>query len=398
MITEVTPIEELKDMYEEVFLATTTLVTKIAPASVLNAHAYGTAKLGQKVLKDVATIEANIFPETSFGIHLDNILQLRGLPARFGALESTSYVRLHAVAGTVYPSGGGTPVSFTGKHGQIFSLDADVTIGSIGFGYGKVRCTSTGADGLVDPLTINQIAANAPVGHEYVVNEYRAQGGQDAEVDELARRRAKEGANILASGTLAKYEQVFMKIDPRVLRIYNGGMNIFGQFILYVSSVNGVDFSAPEFLTITNESFAFLSLTEQASGLELRNIDSLPIDISMRLQTDGTATNDDLRRNMQINMQKHLDWRFWEFGQTVEWDDLLAVAKATKGVDYVLDNYFIPSSDIVTGINELPRIRSFTIYDVGGVILSSDTGNLNPLYFPNQPDFIAQQTLFNNTP
>ena len=394
MITEVTPIEELKNMYEELFLASTNNVTKIAPASVVNAHAYGTAKLGQKILKDIATLEANIFPETSFGTHLDNIAQLRGLPTRFGALESTSYVRLYAPNGTVYLAG---VVQFTGKHGVDFDLEADVTIGTLGFGYGKVRSTSTGEDANVDPLTINQII-NPPLNHEYVINEYRASGGQSSEIDGLFRERIKEGVNILATGTLSKYEQVFMKINPRVLKIYSGGLNLFGQHIIYVSSVNGVDFLPAEFLTITTESFAFLSLTEQISGLELRNLDMLPIDISMRLETDGTATNDDIRRNMQISMQKYLDWRFWSFGQTVEWDDLLEIAKRIKGVDYVLDNYFVPSADIVTGQFELPRIRSFTIFDVDGVILSSDSGNLNPLYFPNQPDFIIQQTLFQNTP
>jgi hypothetical protein len=394
MITEVTPIEELKDMYEELFLASTNAVTKIAPASVVNAHAYGTAKLGQKILKELATVEGNIFPNVSFGTHLDNIALLRGLPERFGALESTTYVRLHATAGTTYVAG---VVQFKGKHGLIFNLEANVTIGSIGFGYAKVRSVAQGDDTLVDPLSLNEII-NPPVGHEYVINEYRAQNGQSAEVDDLFRRRIIEGANILASGTLSKYEQVFMKINPRVLRIYNGGMNFFGQYVIYVSSVNGVDFTSSEFLSITNEANQYLSLSEQASGIELKNIDYIPIDVSMRIQIDNTATNDDLRRNMQINMQKYVDWRFWEFGQQIEWDDLLEIAKRTKGVDYVLDNYFVPNVDVPTGTLELPRIRSFTIYDVDGVIISSDTGNLNPAFFPNQPDFIAQQTLFANTP
>jgi hypothetical protein len=381
-------------MYEEMFLANTNIVSLISPESVVNAHAYGTAKLGQKILKDVATNEANIFPDSAFGTQIDAQLQRNGLPPRFGAIESTTYLRIVADPGTIYDH---TTVTFTGKHGEVFELEATFTMNALGFDYKKVRSTGTGVAANVDPLTINRIV-NPPTGHRYVLNEYRAQGGQDTEDDELARRRLKEGVNILATGTLAKYEQVFMKVNPRVLRIYNGGMNGNGQFVIYVSSVNGVNFNSGEFATIVSLSNQYLSLTEQQAGLELRNVAYYPIDVSLRAILQGGADIDRVRLDMQVAMQKHVDWRFWEFGDTVEWDDLLAVAKRIRGVDYVFDNFFTPGSDLVPPAFELPRIRSFTLYDENGVILSSSASTLNPLFYPNQPQFITQQTLFNSIP
>lgn len=394
MITPPTTIEQLKTMYEEMFLANTNLVTLISPESVVNAHAYATAKLSQKILKDVANNEANMFPDSAFATQIDAQLQRNGLPPRFGALESTTYLRIVADPGTIYDH---TTVSFTGKHGEVFQLEATFTMNALGFDYKLVRSTGTGISANVDPLTINRVV-NPPSGHRYVLNEYRAQGGQDVEDDELARRRLKEGVNTLATGTLAAYEQVFMKINPRVLRIYNGGMNGNGQYVIYVSSVNGVNFTNPEFAAILASSNQYLSLTEQLAGLELRNITYLPIDVSYRAILQGGADVDRVRLDSQVSMQKHVDWRFWEFGDTVEWDDLLAVSKRIRGIDYVFDNFFTPGSDIVPAAFELPRIRSFTLYDENGAILSSSASTINPLFYPNQPQFLLQQTLYNSIP
>lgn len=390
MITRPTTIEELKDMFSEMFLANTSLITKITAGSAMNATAYGVAKLSQKILKDVGILESQLFPDSAYGTYLDDLSLREGVPARFGALEGTTYIRLVAPAGTFYDK---TIVQFTGKHGVIYELDDDVTVSALGFDYGKVRATTTGETTNVEPLSINRII-NPPVGHQYVINEYRAQNGQDTENDELFRKRIKEGANILSTGTLAKYEQVFIKLNPRVLNIYFGGINLSGQYIIYMSSVNGVDFSAGEFLTMLTNANDFFSMTEQVAGIELRNINWYPVDISMRLELDGTVAADDVRIAMQIAMQKYLDWRFWEFGQKVEWDDLLEISKQTLGVRRVLDNYFVPHVDLLPATFELPRVRSFTIYDTAGAILSNVAGTLNPAYFPNQPQFVLQQTLF----
>ncbi len=93
-----------------------------------------------------------------------------------------------------------------------------------------------------------------------------------------------------------------------------------------------------------------------------------------------------------------LDWRYWRCTEKVQWDDLLLVAKQTRGVKRVLDNYFLPDQDINTNDFELPRIRFFGIYDEDGNPLSVGGNTLNPAFFPNQQDTITQLTLYNSIP
>jgi len=393
MITDISSIETLKDAFEELFLATTNNVTKIAPGSVVNATAFGVGKVSQKILKDVAVLESNIFPESAFGTLLDDIARRNGIPDRFGASQSSTFVRVVGDVGTFYDK---AIVTFTGKHGVVFELDNDVTIGALGFDYVKVRSTSLAESANVDPLTINQVLPAPPIGHDLVVNEFRATGGRDAEDDDTFRKRIEQGVNILATGTLAQIEQVFLKINNNVLRVYKGGVTTSGAFKLLVSSVNGIDFTTTEFDEMIEQSDEFLSLTEQSSGIVLENVTTFPLDISMRLELIAGADGDATRIAMQISMQKILDLRFYTFQDKIEWDDLLVVAKQAEGVKRILDNFFFVNGarvDIVPPDFTLPRIRSFTLFDVDGVIISDVTGILNPTFFPNQPDFILQQTL-----
>jgi hypothetical protein len=394
MITKPTTVEQLKDLFNEMFLSTTNKVSKVSAGSVVNATSYGVAKVGQKILKDIANLEANIFPESSFGTLLDVIAQRYGVPPRLVATGSSTYIKLIGTVGTLYDV---ATVTFKSTDGIDFLLFNSVTIGVEGFEYAKIYSTTAGLNTNVDPFSVNQVTP-VPVGNGAVANEYRAFGGRDQESDDLFRQRIIEGGNILATGTLSMYEQVFQKINPKVLRLYKGGQNNLGQYIIYVSPSNGADFTPTEFQQIKDQAENFLSLSESAQGLDLQNIAWLPIDVSMRLILNAGANPDTVRKNMQIQMQKILDWRYWKFTEKVEWDDLLLVAKQTRGVKRVLDNYFLPDQDINTNNFELPRIRLFGIYDEDGNPLSVGGNTLNPAFFPNQADVITQLTLYNSIP
>ena len=124
--------------------------------------------------------------------------------------------------------------------GIAFTLEQDVVIGANGYAYGKVRATSNGANTNVDPLSINRMNV-IPQGHLSVTNEYRASGGRDYEDDELFRQRIKDSVNQLSRNTMSYMEQVFMKINDRVLRLHKGGVTADGKMNLIVVSVNGQD-------------------------------------------------------------------------------------------------------------------------------------------------------------
>ncbi|MDA7514169.1 baseplate J/gp47 family protein [bacterium] len=393
MITKPTSRQKLKELFLQLFLSNTSKVSKVSKGSVVDATAHGISSISQRILKDIAVIESNIFPESAFGTYLDDIALRNGIPARFSQIGSTTFIRLFGDVGTTYLAATNT---FTGNHGIVFELLSDVTIGSTGIAYAKVSSTSQGKQTNVDSLTITRVLPSAPIGHSAVLNEFTANGGQDNESDDIFRNRIKRGVNQLATGTLALYEQVFQKINSNVLSIYKGGYNASGKLVVYIATVNGVDLNVSELQSISDESFDFLSLSEQIGGLELRNINYEPIDVSLRVELELTADADTVRKTMQVNMQRVLDWRTWEFGNFVEWEDLAIAAKQTTGVKRVLDNYFTPSNDIQPLDFYVPRIRSFTMYDIDGVIISDATGVLSPTFFPNQEDFLIQQTLISS--
>lgn len=389
MIIKPTTVERLAKLFQDYFLAQTSKVSKVSVGSVVNATSYGVAKVAQKILKDIALLESNIFPDVAYGEGLDNIAERDGLPARFGALGSSGYVKVFAASGTTYSS---ASVTFTSIEGLVFDMVADVTVGDAGFAYIKVQSQSTGEETNVPAFSINTIN-NAPVGHEFVTNEYTLRGGRDAESDDELRRRIKNYVNIAATSTLAKYEQVLINQNGNVLGLYKGEVQSSGLIKFYVSSVNGADFSAGELTALENALLPYLSASEQDAGVDIANVEYFEFAVSLRVETDGVTSNDDIRRNMQVAMQKVLNWADYEFESSIDWESLLIAAKQTRGVVRVLDNYFSPRADLYPRDLQLPRIKGFTLYNENGSILSDDNGVVTPTYFPNQSDWILQQTL-----
>ena len=90
-------------------------------------------------------------------------------------------------------------------------------------------------------------------------------------------------------------------------------------------------------------------------------------------------------------MNKLFDYRFWKYGNKVEWENMLFVAKGVDGVRYVPDSNFFPNADINVPMYYLPRIRSFVMRDMDGNIIEDNRGILANVFYPNEIDdnFIA---------
>ena len=394
MITKITPVQELKEIFLEILLNKTDKINDIGADSVLNGIAYGCGKIGQKCLVNQAIVEGHIFPDTAYGEYLDQLAAIRGVAPRFGAAGSSTYVRLIADEGTTYFKDVQTFISTSGIN---FSLEEDVVIGINGYAYAKVRCDQTGLDTNVDPLSINKVNP-IPTGHIVCTNEYRATGGRDEEDDELFRQRIKESINQLARTTLSYLEQVFMKINNNVLRLHKGGIDVNGRLNLIVVSVNGQDFTEEEFNEILSRSEEFLSLSELLRtstdyALKLNNVNWLPIDVQFRVDIDPAYDQDRIRREIQIQMSKLFDYRFWKYGDKVEWENLLFAAKNVDGVRYVPDTHFFPHSDINVPKYQLPRIRGFVLRDLNGNIIEDNGGVLSEVYYPNDIDYSFQASV-----
>lgn len=394
MITKITTVEELKQIFTEALINNTDKVTKISDGSVLNGIAYGSAKLAQKVLKDVAIVEAHLFPDSAVGEYLDNIAKLRGVAPRLGQSKGSTYIRVVGTPGTTYIPN--THV-FNGK-GENFDLVEQVVIPDTGFTYAKVKSQSFGSNVNISALAINRVNP-IPAGHDYAINEFKVEGGRDFEDDDLFRRRIKEEVNVLAKSTISYLEQVLRKINPDVLRVKNLGLNNVGDVIIAVSTVSGAELTNSELQEITLKSEQFLSMNElkpnglNSYGIEFRNVSYFPIDVSFRADIDDSFDLEQVRKNIQIALNKVIDWRTWQDGSVIDWIDLINAVKGVRGVNRVLDNNFYPMTHTEVPRGYLPRMRGFTMMNLQGVIIKDLQGFLNPNFYPSIADLAYQATV-----
>ena len=399
MITKIISIDTLKQMFVEILLNKTNKISDISNESVLNGLAYGCSKLAQRLLVNQGVVEGHLFPDTAYGDYLDDIAASRGIAPRFTSCGSTTYVRVQAAPGTVYPEG----CTFTSSNGIQFKSTEDYTVGIDGYGFIKVNSTQGGSASNVDALTINTISSNVP-GHIACTNDYAATGGMDNESDDDFRIRIKESVNQLARNTMSYLEQIFMKINQKVLRLHRGGVDEKGRIILIVVSVNGQDFTNDEFNEILSQSEEFLSLNEitrdTVSGFPITLVNTrwYPVDIDFRCDIDPAYDQAVVRRNMQLAVSKLFDYRYWGVNEKVEWENILYAIRNVDGVRYVSDAYFLPNSDINITNYRLPRVRGFVVRDLGGGVLSDNYNNTaqftyNDYFFPNENDKNFQQSV-----
>lgn len=392
--------KERKNLFIETLLNHTNNVSKVAPLSVLDGIATGVSKISGKAEKDIILHLSKLFPDFAFDSQLDQVAENFGVSSRFGSSGSSTYLKIVGDPGTTYNQ---TLNTFKSSSGIEFQLEEPTfTISSFGWGYAKVKSLTVGKQTNVDPLTITTITPQ-PSGHRYVINEVKAEGGRDVESDELFRVRIKDGANILARGTLAMLEQKLMTINQKVLKCYYNGITNEGKIRISIVTQNGVNLSLTELNQLSMDSWDYFCFTEnrpfgtQFYGVEFVNVQWQPFDISFRVDYDVAVNLDDIRIEIQTKISKYIDFRLFNPSkQRVEWDNLLEIVKSCKGVKYVPDQYFYPNIDIAVDVHRLPRLRGFLMLDLQGQILQNFAGTLSPIYYPATPDFSYQQTVLNN--
>lgn len=388
--------EERKQLFTEILLNKTNKINKITDNSVTGGVGYGIAKVSGKAEKDIVLALGKLYPDTAFGSQLDQVLQDQGLAERFTASQSSTYVKVVGDVGTTYIAGTHT---FTSVDGIQFDIEEGTVLGDEQFDYIKVRSVDSGLKTNVKPATINKITP-IPTGHKFCVNEYQASGGRDLEDDQLVRPRIKEGPNILAKSTISLIEQAFMKINSNVLKCIYQGINANGQLKIAIVTQNGIDLNSSELNTLIVRGEQFFGLSElrpfgrRSFGIQLVNIQWQTFDVSFRCELLGSAIPDNVRIDIQTKISKYIDFRYFKSGvDKIEWDNLLEIVKNTKGIKYIPDEYFYPRSDIPTDPNKLPRLRGFLMLDLKGTVINTQTGTLNPVYYPQVADFSYQQSI-----
>ena len=379
-------IANLKNLWIEMFLNKTDRVSNIADGSVLNGVAYGTAKVAQKAIKDIAIVEAQIFPKSATGEYLDKSAALFGVSPRKEALGSSTYVRVFAEPGTHYEVG----TKFISKNGVQFTVDQPFTVDKSGYGYISVRSVITGSATNVEANSITEVSPR-PLTHIECTNEYAAIGGRDYEDDETFRNRIINYNNKLSTDTMEGWTQIFQDLDPRILKVMNVGLGEDGKTHIYLVTQNGSFFTDDELEELLTKATPYFGLTEldlqgNTLGIVIENAKWMYVGgeegVDFRVELSSNAVIADVRKNIQIAMTKYLDFRFWEAGKKVEWDDLLEVVKTAEGVKYVPDEYFFPYFDEEVPLNMLPRIKGFRMRDLEGNILYDSGSSLSNIFYP----------------
>ncbi len=388
--------EERKQLFAEILLSKTNKINKISDNSVTNGVSYGIAKVSGKAEKDIVLALSKLYPDTAFGTQLDQVAIENGIAPRFNASQSSTYIRVVGGVGTQYISG--THI-FSSVDGIQFDIEESITLDINQFAYVKVRSVDSGLKMNVRPATINKITPT-PAGHRFCVNEYGALGGRDEEDDVLFRKRIKDGANILARGTMSMIEQAFMKINSNVLQCRYQGVNYRGQLRIAIITQNGITLNNSELNTLLVGGGNFFGLNElrpfgkSSYGIELVNIGVQPFDTSFRCELEQSAVPDDVRIAIQTNISKYIDFRYFRSGvDVIDWAKLLEIVRNTKGIKYVPDTNFYPQVDQVTDPNKIVRIRGFLMLDLQGNIINTIQGTLSPVYYPSTPDFSYLSTV-----
>lgn len=388
--------EERKQLFNEILLSKTDKVSEIADNTVLSGVGYAIAKISGKCEKDILQSLGKLYPDSSYGSQLDQCALESGVPTRFGASQSSVFIRVVGDVGTTYIAG--THI-FTSSDGIQFDIENTTIIGVAQFSYVKVRSVDSGLKTNVKPATVNKVTPT-PIGHRFCVNEYQAIGGRDIEDDILFRQRIKEGPNLLSRGTISMIEQAFMKINSNILLCKYQGINQNGQLRIAIQTQNGIALNSSELNNLLVKGEKYFGLSElrpygrHSYGIELTNIEIQPFDISFRCDIDPSANPDDIRISIQTRISKYIDPRYFVSGKDkIDFVTLLEICRNTKGMRYVPDSTFSPAVDIPVDSNKIPRLRGFLLLALDGSVINTLQNTLSPVYYPSNPGFEYQQTV-----
>lgn len=407
MKTNILTIPDIKNIFAEMFINKTDKVTKISDNSVLNAIAYSDAKINQRSMKDTALVEAQAFPEFAYGYDLDIVANRYGIPARYGALGSSTFLRIVGEPGTLYgwdELNGEEDLGkniFQATNGTRFRLTHSFVIGNLGYEYVRVISETTGEITNVEANTITRMTGSVLHGiHRYCINEFRAMGGRDIEDDSSLRSRISQTFNLMATDTLGRLEQVLIALNPNVLNVKKIGKNTQGETLINIHTQNGSLLSNDELSLFQDNVKRFLSISDVGedyiSTVKFQNGYWEYIDIEFRVELFGDVNIDDWRRNVQIQLAQYFDWRDWNYNKSVIWSELFYIVRQQPGTRFLPDQYFRPRADIIVKNPYLPRIRGFKIFGLNGNILSDTAGALNPVFYQNIINTDYQHVVLSN--
>ena len=394
METKIYTRDEIKEQFVQTVLNHTNKVSKISNNSVLNGISYGIASIAQRLMKDTALLESELFPEYAYGQYLDKIAQRTGVSPRQSYLGSSVWLRLVGVPGTSYNSS----TTFSTPDGIVFNIYETVTIPDAGFCYVKAKSASTGSQTNVKANTITQVS-NAPSGHLYVTNEVPATGGVDIEDDKALFSRISQNFNNFAFDTLSKLRMVLTILNPLILDVKKLGVDSStGKVKLGIVTVNGTQLTQEELKGLSEKLTDYLSLSDLSifSTVKYQNLIELEMVQTVDLVLDfkvglSNVDLDLLRSKILIEITKLFDYRNWKEDSSVSWSDIFYIVKGQEGVQNLPSEYFylvqdgdFKTSDIPIPSTKLPSLKGFIMRDLNGEVYAKGRSTIIPYYYSSE--------------
>lgn len=392
MKTLISTVSELKNIILEILFSKTDKVSKVSNTSVLNALAYGNAKIGQKALKDIAVIESQLFPEYATGEYLDAVAERYGIFERLGSCSSTTYMYLYGNPGTTYYK---ATSKFISNDGITFILeDNSIKIPNCKYVYAKVRSEEAGSKTKVAPLSIIN-CINPPTGHLFCINEFAATGGRDVETDEELLYRIKNIHNVLATKTLDYLTQIALKFNPDILKFVHLGTQL-GKTKLGIYTQSGSNLTDSQLASLRVQMQDYLALSDISDIINSRvvfvNVGYSTIDLNFKIEyMIDKYSVDEIYSSIQRKLTSFIDFRYWDINKKVQWSDLYSIVRNTEGILSVPYADFKVNSgqnDITVNKQLLPRFRSCLIYDLDGnsLLNTGIVSNMFPVIYPTYMD------------
>jgi hypothetical protein len=178
-------------------------------------------------------------------------------------------------------------------------------------------------------------------------------------------------------------------LDNDIIDIRRSGYTEDGKILISLITVNGKSYSDNELLSFQDQLKSFLALSDVDDiageiGITLQNIEWHGVGgatgVDFRIDIASGYSEATVRKNIQIQLTKYFDFRFWK-NTKIEWDDMLQIVKNVRGVKYVPDEYFVPNADATVATYKLPRIIKFIMRDLNGNVLYNNSSNILPIYY-----------------
>lgn len=362
--------KEIETEMVATIVANTNKITSFVVGTAIRAWITALSAILAEMWNDLVQVKRELYIKTAKGDKLDALGVERGVQRR-SATKASAVVVFTGPQNTDIPAG--TQIRSTSR-GVVYQTKYAITIGSknpllngqarsLGLGDAVIaESIQQGRAARVPARSLTQLVI--PISNVSVNNPAPSIGGDEQEPDDLYANRMATQIVLLNQGTQAYYERLAQEAFPTVLRCKavpdyrNHGVR------LIVVKDSGAGFSPGE-------------LNGLRQYIEERHRAAMPITvenisftgIAVQFKTDRSQTTiplNELTVNVADALSDFLDFRRWEWGKTVEDDDLLSVCNAVPEVGNIdLSTFRLNGQfgDVRLSEISLPRLVALTIDD-----------------------------------